>query len=245
MNEHDPIISFLLEEKVVSPENFQPVLAKHKETGESVLRLLQQEKLVDDEQIARAVAVVNDFDFVNLSPEMIDPLVAHLISQDMANRHNLIPLRREDRRLIVAMSAPLDLRARDEVELKTGYRVVPVAATPQAVQQAIHYHFDVANVTKQAIASMRLKGQSGPGTGDREVLSDRREGPRWIRGPVPRRRATIRLRSSWPPLSGGRSRPAPAISTLEPQTSGVAGAVSGWMGCSAGRWRSRSPRSPK
>ena len=30
------------------------------------------------------------------------------------------------------MSAPLDLRARDEVELKTGYPVVPVAATPQA-----------------------------------------------------------------------------------------------------------------
>ena len=166
MNEHDPIISFLLEEKVVSPEDLQPVLAQHKETGEGLLRLLQQEKLVDDEQIARAVAVVNDLDFVNLSPEMIDPLVAHLISHDIANRHNLIPLRREDRQLIVAMSAPLDLRARDEVELKTGYRVIPAAATPQAVQQAIHYHFDVANVTKQAIASMRLKGQSGPGTGD-------------------------------------------------------------------------------
>jgi type IV pilus assembly protein PilB len=47
--------------------------------------------------------------------------------------------------------------------LKTGYRVVPAAATPQAVQQAIHYHFDVANVTKQAIASMRFKGQTGQG----------------------------------------------------------------------------------
>ena len=109
----------------------------------------------------RPVAAVNQFDFVNLSPEMIDPLVAHLISHDIANRYNLIPLRREGQQLTVAMSAPLDLRARDEVELKTGYRVVPVAATPQAVQQAIHYHFDVANVTKQAIASMRLKGQAG------------------------------------------------------------------------------------
>jgi type IV pilus assembly protein PilB len=159
MTESDPIISLLLDEKAVSPQDLQALLARHKETGESLLRLLQQTKLVDEEQLARAVAVVNDFDFVNLSPEMIDPLVAHLISHDLAKHHSLIPLRRDGGQLVVAMSAPLDLRARDEVELKTGYQIVPVAATPQAVQQAIHYHFDVANVTKQAIASMRLKGR--------------------------------------------------------------------------------------
>ncbi len=163
MNESDPIISFLVDEKVLSPDALPPLLAKHAQTGESLLRLLQTHKLVDEEQLARAVAAVNDFDFVTLSPEMIDPLVAHLISQEMANRHSLIPLRREGGQLVVAMSAPLDLRARDEIELKTGYHVIPVAATPQAVQQAIHYHFDVANVTKQAIASMRLKSQADRG----------------------------------------------------------------------------------
>src|SRR4030042_623807 len=118
---------------------------------------------MDEEQLAREAAVANDFEFVNLSPEMIDPMVAHLVSHELANRHGLIPFRREGKQLAVAMSLPLDLRARDEVELKTGYHVVPVAATAQAVQQAIHYHFDVANVTKQAIASMRLKGDLAPG----------------------------------------------------------------------------------
>jgi type IV pilus assembly protein PilB len=41
--------------------------------------------------------------------------------------------------------------------MKTGYKVIPVAATPSAITQTIHYHFNVANVTKQAIISMRLK----------------------------------------------------------------------------------------
>ncbi|MCL5279268.1 MAG: GspE/PulE family protein [Planctomycetes bacterium] len=173
MNEYDPIIPFLLDEKVVSPEDLQPLLARHTETGESLLRLLQAGKLVTEEQLAKAVAAVNGFDFVTLSPEMIDPLVAHLISQEMANRHSLIPVRREGGRLVVAMSSPLDLRARDEVELKTGYQIVPVAATAQAVQQAIHFHFDVANVTKQAIASMRLKSQAARSVNEEEdsVLS--------------------------------------------------------------------------
>ena len=74
MNEQDPIISFLLDEKVVSAEDLQPLLVKQQQTGESLLGLLQQEKLVNEEQAAKATAAVNHFEFVNLSPEMIDPL---------------------------------------------------------------------------------------------------------------------------------------------------------------------------
>ncbi len=161
MNECDPIISFLVSEKVLSSAEVEALDQKRKQTGESLLSLLKREKLVDEEQLARAIAAVHRFEFVNLSPEMIDPIVAHLISQEVAARHGAIPLKRQGQQLVVAMSSPLDLRARDEIELKTGYRVVPVAATPHAVQQAIHYHFDVANVTKQAIASMRLKSDAG------------------------------------------------------------------------------------
>jgi type IV pilus assembly protein PilB len=157
----DPIITFLLEEKVVSAVEIESLSERRKQTGESLLTLLKREKLVDEEELTRAVAAVNKFEFVNLSPEMIDPIIAHLISHDLANRHSAIPLKREGPQLFVAMSSPLDLRARDEIELKTGYRVVPVAATPHAVQQAIHFHFDVTAVTKQAIASMRLKKDVG------------------------------------------------------------------------------------
>jgi len=163
----DPIISFLLKEQVISSADVESLSERCRTDGGSLLALLRQEKLVDDAQVIRAVAAVNKLEFVNLSPEMIDPMVAHLIGHELANRHNAIPLKREGHRLIVAMSAPLDLPARDEIELKTGYRVVPVAATPRAVQQAIHCHFDVANVTKQAIASMRLTREAGQG--DRNV----------------------------------------------------------------------------
>ncbi|HNS22806.1 MAG TPA: GspE/PulE family protein [Sedimentisphaerales bacterium] len=165
MNDGDPIIAFLVKEKAVSSAEIEALAEKCKQTGESLLTLLKREKLLDEEQLARAVASVHQFEFVNLSPEMIDPIIAHLISHEVANRYGAIPLKREGQQLVVAMSAPLDLRARDEIELKTGYRVVPAAATPHAVQQAIHYHFDVANVTKQAIASMRLKGDPGQDAG--------------------------------------------------------------------------------
>jgi len=57
----------------------------------------------------------------------------------------------------MAMSSPLNLSVRDQIEMKTGYKVIPIAATPSAIRRAIHYHFDVTNVTKQAIISMRME----------------------------------------------------------------------------------------
>jgi type IV pilus assembly protein PilB len=164
MNEHDPIIAVLLSEKVLSQAEAQALLDRHKASGESLLVIVQREVSLDEEQSAKVTAAAHNVEFVSLSPEMIDPMVAHLISQDVANRHGAIPIKKEGRSLTVAMISPMNLRARDEIELKTGYKVVPVAATPQAVHQAIHYHFDVANLTKQTIASMRLKGDAADET---------------------------------------------------------------------------------
>jgi len=157
METQDPIISFLLQEKIVDEKALQAALNQQQETGQSLIGILKKENLLDEEQLTRVVAAANKIEFVNLSPEMVDPMVAHLVSYEIASQHNVIPIRKEEHRLVVAMSSPLDLAVRDQIEMKTGYKVVPVAAVPSAIRQTIHYHFNVANVTKQAIVSMRLK----------------------------------------------------------------------------------------
>jgi len=69
----------------------------------------------------------------------------------------VIPVTRADNKLRVAMSEPLNLVVRDQIEIRTGCKVVPVAATSNAIRQAVRYHFNVQNATRQAIASMQLK----------------------------------------------------------------------------------------
>jgi len=161
MEKQDPIISLLMQEGILDEKTLQAVIDQQQKTGQSLISILKQESLLDEDQLTRVIATVNKIEFVNLSPEMVDPMVAHLVSYEMANQHNVIPLKREDNQLLVAMSSPLNLSVRDQIEMKTGYKVVPVAATPGAIRQAVHYHFNVTNVTKQAIVSMRLK--EGPG----------------------------------------------------------------------------------
>jgi type IV pilus assembly protein PilB len=111
---------------------------------------------VNEEQLIKIIAAGNQIEFVNLSPDMINPIAAHMVTYEMANQYNIIPVKKEDNKLLVAMSSPLNLAVRDEIEMRTGLKVAPLAATQNAIKQAIIYHFNVQNVTRQAIASMRL-----------------------------------------------------------------------------------------
>ncbi len=157
MDTRDPVLDLLEKEKMLEQDVLADVLKEHEASGLSILNILKNEHHVNEEQMLRLVAGSNQIEFLNLAPDAIDPVVAHLVSYEMANRHTLIPVKREDNKLILAMGSPMNLVVRDQIEMKTGYKIVPVAATPTAIRQAIHFHFDVASVTKQAIASMRLK----------------------------------------------------------------------------------------
>ncbi len=164
MKANDPIIAALASENVVDQTVLEKLIDSQNETGQSILSLLRQENLLNEEQILKAVAAVNDIEYVELTVDMVDPMIAHLISRDLATRHNVIPIRRQEGALVVAMSAPWDLAARDEIEVKTGYRVVPVAANPTFIKQAIQRQFDEVDITKQVVASMRLKADGGIGS---------------------------------------------------------------------------------
>jgi len=129
------------------------------ESGKSIISLLKENNLVGDEQLGRIIAAEQKIEFVTLSPDMVDPIAAHLIPYEMSDEHNLIGLRTEGDKLYVAMGWPMNLAIRDQIEMRTGCKVIPQAATPSAIKAAIRYHFNVQNVTRQTIASMRLKKQ--------------------------------------------------------------------------------------
>ena len=162
MDKTNPVVSYIVDQKILDQETLARAIDQQRTTGESLMSILEHEKLLSEDQLTNCMAKANKIDFVNIAPEMIDPIVAHLVSQDVATTYTLIPIERRDDRLVVAMSSPWNLAVRDYVERKTGYTVVPVAAAPSAIRQAIHYHFSVQNATKQTIVSMQLKEKTAP-----------------------------------------------------------------------------------
>lgn len=164
VNETDETIIDLIKHiGVIDDGKLNELAASAKQSGKSIIGLLKESGLMSEDQMARVVAAAQKIEFITLSPDMVDPIAAHMIPYEMSNEHNLIGLRTEGDKLYVAMSSPMNLAVRDQIELRTGYKVFPQAATPNAIKGAVRYHFNVQNVTKQTIASMRLKKQQQGG----------------------------------------------------------------------------------
>lgn len=183
MKHKDPVLAVLVEEKLLDEQNIQSLLEAQASSGKSMLSLLKSRNLVDQDQLTRLTAISNGIEFINLTAEMIDPVAVRLVSYELARQHNLIPVRIEKDTLYVAMSSPLNLSARDTITTKTGYRVVPLAATAEAVAQAISNHFDVESVTRQDIVAMRLKDSSDP---DAKVRKSRSKSAKVAEAPIVR-----------------------------------------------------------
>ncbi len=157
MQNQDPTISFILQENILDEKTLQEVIVQQKASGRNLISILKKNDLVDEDQLTKIYAVSNKIEFINLSPDMVFPIAAHMVSYEIANQHNVIPMKKEGNNLLVAMSEPWNLIVKDQIAMRTGCTVVPLAATPNAIKQAIRYHFNVRNITRQAIASMRLK----------------------------------------------------------------------------------------
>ncbi len=173
MENQDPIITLLKEEKVLDDATLETAMAQQRQTGQSLISILKNGKLVDEEQLTRVIALVHKIEFINLTPDMVDPMMAHLLSYEMVNRYNVMPIKKEGKQLLVAMSSPLNLSVCDQIEMKTGYLVKPVAAAPAAIRQSIHYHFNVRDVTKQTIVSMHFKQDQGEGQEEDKLLENK------------------------------------------------------------------------
>ena len=164
-----PLVESILKQQIVSDLELEEMLKVQSETGQSLLSQLREKNLIDSEQLTRLSAAANGIEYIDLTPEMVDPVALKLVSMDLAKRHTLIPIRIEKDTLVVAMSSPLNLSVREMIMTRTGYRVVPVAASAEAIGRVINQHFSVQSQTKQDIVAMRLKGREAGETRGRRL----------------------------------------------------------------------------
>lgn len=83
---------------------------------------------------------------VSLYQYPIDESLIELITKDYARKNLLLPIKRENARLVVAMHDPLDFYAIEDLELSTGYNVQPVIAAKDDILQTVNRLYDNSEV---------------------------------------------------------------------------------------------------
>ena len=96
-------------------------------------------------------------------PELdLDPATARLVTEDVANKYQALPLRQDGNALRVAVVDPLNYQALDHVALQTGRQINPVVVTGATLQRAIIRVFGIPDSTPEEEIGSRVYNLDTP-----------------------------------------------------------------------------------
>ncbi len=112
-----------------------------------------------DEDVARALAAQLDVPFAaRIGSEQVDVELARAVPINFAKQSRLLPLRREEGAVVVAVADPLDTSALDHARMLLGAPLRPVVASAGAIVDAINAAYDRAlNEAEQLVGEMEAQ----------------------------------------------------------------------------------------
>ncbi len=126
----------LIEAGAISEPALQKALSRQLGSGCRLGTLLVEEKLAEEETVARCLSVQLGLPY---EPPPLKPKdgVQKRVQGELARRGLVLPLSIASRTLRLAMADPLDLGIVDDVQFQSGRRVEPVVSSKTAVLQGI------------------------------------------------------------------------------------------------------------
>ena len=126
----------------ISEEDLKNAIVKCSTENRSLIESVLGDERVSEEGLADSLAAYARFPRVNLATANIDPEAVKLLPQEIARKHVCIPIRVENRRLLLAMANPTDYRALQEIEFKVGKPLKVLVCTRTEILDALGKFYD-------------------------------------------------------------------------------------------------------
>ncbi|HWN81756.1 MAG TPA: type IV-A pilus assembly ATPase PilB [Candidatus Udaeobacter sp.] len=111
--------------------------------------------ILTEQQLTQALSSIYRVPGLNLAEATIDQDAVKLLPQEIATKFQVLPVKREGRRLQIAMADPGNIFAIDDIKFITGYEVEPTVAAESAIKRLIDRHYDQADAMRQVMADMQ------------------------------------------------------------------------------------------
>lgn len=148
----------LIEHGLLTEQQLNDALEIQRTSNEIVGRIMISLGFVTEMDVLKMHALQLGVPFVDLSRVKIVPAIAKSLQPHVAQRHKVIPISKDKRKIVLAMVNPLNVFAIDEVKLTTGLEVVPVLAQEEQLLTAVHANYGVDESTARAIESLQKMG---------------------------------------------------------------------------------------
>jgi type IV pilus assembly protein PilB len=142
-------------QKALDPVKAEKIRLAEIQTGKPSEEIIKKQKLVPDESLVKAKAVMYNVPYVDLKSVPSSPEALSVIPNKVAEKLRVFPVAidKASKRLDLAMADPLDLTAIEFAEQKTGLQVKPFAALPSQIEEFVstRYSTTLAEQVREAL----------------------------------------------------------------------------------------------
>ena len=139
---------------LLTEEQLQNALNLQKLTNERLGEILVRQNFVTEQDIMRVLSQQLGLQYVDLNSLHIDPRIATIIPDHVAYKHQVLPLKKEENQLLLAMVDPLNLFAIDDIEILTNLTVQPAIAGTEELNKKLAEVFQNKGVVDQIVKDL-------------------------------------------------------------------------------------------
>ena len=141
----------LYKKNLITDDQLEKILKIQKNSGDDIQKIIIDLSILKKDEMMLALADEIGEKYVNLNDTTIDPTVVVLIPEEMARRHQLIAIDKDEKKLTVAMANPLDVFAFDDLKIRLGYDINSVLSSGEDINKALDEVFGVTDGWDQVI----------------------------------------------------------------------------------------------
>src|SRR6476660_7002744 len=146
------IADVLIEDGLLLPSQLEEATTLQQKEGGRLLKILTDKHFVTDQDMTVSMGRCLNTPLINLSKLRVPEEVLDLVPRELAKANKLVPIARLNGKLFVAMAAPTNVLAVDDLKRRVQMEIVPMIATERAVNDAmagVHGGANMSQVLRQ------------------------------------------------------------------------------------------------
>jgi type IV pilus assembly protein PilB len=148
---NERIGELLVKENLLTKEQLRDARANAKGTGNRLGAEITKMGLLDESELADFVAKQYGVPSINLDEFEIDRAVIELVPEEVAIKHNVLPVNRAGSTLILATSDPSNIFALDDIKFLTGYNIQAVVASEESIRRSVDRYYDKSSSLEEVM----------------------------------------------------------------------------------------------
>lgn len=149
-----PLGEILVQAKLLTPEELERALELQRGDNKRLGDILVEQGMVSPENLAMTLSLHLNLPLIDLKRHTVQPDTLRLIPEEVARKHNLIPLDIIDGALGVVMDDPADIQVIEELTARSGMPVRPMVGVGPDIEAAIDLYYKTKGEIEERITEI-------------------------------------------------------------------------------------------